>query len=245
MVTGLAAEAAPTFADPKSSFAGLTEILGGGTCPESFTETVGFLGSFEEILRTALFLVKGVVGLKLIVRTQAPPGVIGSGHPSDGLTLNSGTFEPERLTDETARSDLPVFPMVSVLEEETPPAFTEPKSNAVGFTEIFAGESALDGPADREMHRGTAHIKRTAQFPRSRNFGLFMATTSVAGILKRFYTRSKLKVLMRNNLFSRILDTKSEGMSRKYFRRNISGSISGSGWRPGNWATLTSVHGDE
>ena len=166
MVTGLAAEVAPTFTDPKSSFVGVTEILGGATCPESFTESVAFLGSSEEIFSVALFLVNGVVGLKLTVRTQVPPGVIGLGHPLAGLTSNSDTFAPERLIDETVRFDPPVFPMVSVLGEETSPAFTEPKFNDVGFTEIFAGESALDGPAESRKCKGALPTsKEQPSFP--------------------------------------------------------------------------------
>jgi len=163
MVTGLAAEVAPTFTDPKPSLLGVTEILGGGTWPESFTETVGFFGSSDEIFSIALFLENGVVGLKLIVRAQVPPGVIASGQLPVGLTSNSDAFAPERLIDETVRFDLPEFPMVRVLGDETPPAFTEPKFNDVGFTEILGGASALDGPADKKMLRVMARVRSVSQ----------------------------------------------------------------------------------
>jgi hypothetical protein len=42
IVTVLAAEVAPDFWDPKSSFVVEREILGGGTWPESLTESFGF-----------------------------------------------------------------------------------------------------------------------------------------------------------------------------------------------------------
>lgn len=42
--------------EPRFTDTGEAEILGGGALPESFTFTVGFLGSLEEILIAAFFL---------------------------------------------------------------------------------------------------------------------------------------------------------------------------------------------
>jgi hypothetical protein len=57
----------PTFAEPKLTDCGAAEILGGAPFPKSFTLTVGFLASLEEILKTALFLPNGVVGANVTV----------------------------------------------------------------------------------------------------------------------------------------------------------------------------------
>jgi hypothetical protein len=55
---------------------GLADIFGGGACPESFTSTVGFLGSFEFILITAAFLPKGIAGVNVIVIVHDTPAAI-------------------------------------------------------------------------------------------------------------------------------------------------------------------------
>ena len=53
MVMVLGEDAPPTGIEPRLTDIGLTEIAGGGVCPESFTLTVGFLGSLETMLITA------------------------------------------------------------------------------------------------------------------------------------------------------------------------------------------------
>ena len=81
----LGADVLPIFTVAKFIAIGAAEILGGGVRPKSFTLTIGFLGSFEEILMVALFLPKGNVGVNVTVTAHKPFVGIGLGQPFVGL----------------------------------------------------------------------------------------------------------------------------------------------------------------
>ncbi len=66
-VTVLGEEVLPTCTEPKAMLVGETEIFGGAAVPDVFTVTVGFFGSLEEMVATALFLPKGRPGEKVAV----------------------------------------------------------------------------------------------------------------------------------------------------------------------------------
>jgi hypothetical protein len=71
-VIALSTDGSPTFSFPPLTDEGLTEMFGEEPSPESFTVTIGFLGSSEEILRIALFLPKGITGANVRVIGQEP-----------------------------------------------------------------------------------------------------------------------------------------------------------------------------
>jgi hypothetical protein len=75
-VTVLGKDVLPTSTVPRLTEEGRVEILGGEAVPEIFTFMIGFLGSLEEILRTAVLGPKGGDGLKVIVTVHEPPGGI-------------------------------------------------------------------------------------------------------------------------------------------------------------------------
>jgi len=55
IVTVFGEEVLPACIDPKLTDMGDIEILGGGAFPKSFTHRLGFLGSLEETVISALF----------------------------------------------------------------------------------------------------------------------------------------------------------------------------------------------
>lgn len=75
-VTVLGKEVLPTCTEPKATLVGETVIFGGAAVPEVFTVTVGFFGSLEEMVATALFLPKGRAGAKVAVIVHEAPASI-------------------------------------------------------------------------------------------------------------------------------------------------------------------------
>ena len=55
IITAFGKEVLPACTDPKLTDVGVSEILGGGVFPKSFTDRLGFLGSLEETVMSALF----------------------------------------------------------------------------------------------------------------------------------------------------------------------------------------------
>ena len=84
-VTVLGADVFPIFTVATFTAIGAAEILGGGALPKSFTLTIGFFGSFEEILIVALFLPKGDVGVNVTDTWHEAFVGIGLGQPFVGL----------------------------------------------------------------------------------------------------------------------------------------------------------------
>jgi hypothetical protein len=85
IVTILEGDVFPIFTVANFTAIGAAEILGGGACPDSFTLTIRFFGSFEEILIVALFLPKGDVGANVTDNWHEAFVGIGSGQPFAGL----------------------------------------------------------------------------------------------------------------------------------------------------------------
>jgi hypothetical protein len=72
MVTVLDADEPPMLTLPKFTDVGAVEIAGAAAWPESFTFTVGFLGSLEEMLRLALLPANGAAGVNVTEIEQDP-----------------------------------------------------------------------------------------------------------------------------------------------------------------------------
>ena len=154
----------------------------------------------ERILSIALFLTKGAPGVNVMVTRHEPIPGIGSGQPSSGLTTNSEAPSPVMVMDCITRFDVPVLFIATILGVEAPPAFTEPKFNDAGFTEIFGGVSALDGPTDKKMHRVMAHVRRISQVTCPRYFDLLIETTFAVGILKTVSIEHEMRTLVKKIL---------------------------------------------
>jgi hypothetical protein len=144
IVTFLDNEIVPACTVLKLADVGDIEILGGGAVPESFTFTLGFLGSLEATLIVAVFLPKGTsVGLKVAIMVQNPPA---GNVVQSSVSSNSEALEPVMLIALITRSAVPVF-LIVIVFPEVPPSLTLPKLTEAGLREIL-GVFISNGPAD-------------------------------------------------------------------------------------------------